>query len=432
MKLQTRLLRTSLTRLTHLTGVGLAHGLTLGAERIAGRPGAPAWLRTRVGRLSRAGLSGPERLRTLFEEMGGTFVKFGQMLALQPDLISLEYCNALFKLLDRVEPFSYSEVQRIWTEEIGRPPEDIFDSIDREPLATASVGQVHVAVYKGRKVAVKVQRPNVPTQFGSDIRMIMTMIRLIEGLRLSLLDWVVEPLTEFVGWTREELDYRYEARYGERVRRYAENNPAQEVPKVYSELTTRRTLVADFLDGSTLIAYLRAREAGDEVQVRRLEPQGFDRKRFAANVIDNFLGDAFTNGIYHADLHPANLLLLEGSAVGYIDFGITGVMSRHGRRHLVAMTLALAEGDMDLLLRAFSRSRRLPPGGRSHRFPPRPRSAGRGVVSGRARQPKNAGEFHSHHGRHADLVSPDPGLARTRHRQVHPFGHRHRRPGDAL
>lgn len=336
----------NLLRIGHIAAVLGRHGLAW----LLGKTGGPRFLRRR---LPPGELDGPERLRLVLEDLGGTFVKFGQMLALQPDIISIRYCNALFKLLDRVDPFPYSEVERIWTEEIGRPPEEVFERIERRPLATASVGQVHVAWYRGRKVAVKVQRPNVEFQFGSDIRMMLATMGLIRVLRLTFLEWLLEPTGEFIAWTREELDYRYEARYSERVRAFARDNPVQTVPAVYDELTTARTLVVEFLEGSTLIDYLRAREAGDEAEIRRLEPPGFDRKRFAANVIDNFLGDAFTNGLYHADLHPANLLILRDSVVGYIDFGITGVMSRHGRRHLVVMTLALAEGDMDRLHQEF-------------------------------------------------------------------------------
>ncbi len=299
--------------------------------------------------LPMAGLPAPERLRLMIEDLGGTYIKFGQMLALQPDILPIEYCNALFKLLDRVEPFSYAEVERIWREELGHSPEEAFDSFEREPLATASVGQVHVAMLRGVKVAVKVQRPKVEFEFGSDIRLMVAMIALIKGLRLKFLAWLIEPTTEFIGWTREEVDYRFEARYSEQMRANARTNPVQTVPPVYERYTSRRTLVVGFLEGVTLLEYLRARESGDEVLVRRLEPEGFDRKQFAANVIDNFLGDAFKNGIYHADLHPANLIILPDSIVGYIDFGITGVISRHARRHLVAMTLALAAGDMETL-----------------------------------------------------------------------------------
>jgi ubiquinone biosynthesis protein len=291
----------------------------------------------------------PERLRMMIEDLGGTYIKFGQMLALQPDILSIEYCNALFNLLDRVEPFPYSDVERIWLEEIGQTPEDVFDSFDRDPVATASVGQVHVAYLDGVKVAVKVQRPAVEFEFGSDIRLMVAMVAIIKRLKLKFLYWMIEPTTEFIGWTEEELDYRFEARYSEQIRSFAAFNPVQTVPPVFERYTTRRTLVVEYLEGVTLLQYLRAREDGDEVAIRRLEPEGFDRRKFAANVIDNFLGDAFKNGIYHADLHPANLIVLPGSIVGYIDFGITGVISRHARRHLVAMTLALAEGDMDAL-----------------------------------------------------------------------------------
>ncbi len=330
-------------RLTQLLRVLLRHGL---AHLLGGR--VQAWPRLAC-RLPMAGLAAPERLRMMIEDLGGTYIKFGQMLALQPDILPLEYCNALFKLLDRVEPFPYSDVRRICFEELGRAPEEIFDSFDREPLATASVGQVHVATLDGVKVAVKIQRPNVEFEFGSDIRLMVAMVAAIKWFHLSFLYWLIEPTTEFISWTREEVDYRYEARYSEQMRKNAILNSVQTVPPVFDRYTSRRTLVVGFLEGVTLLKYLRAREVGDEVAVRRLEPAGFDRKKFAANIIDNFLGDAFKNGIYHADLHPANLIILPNSVVGYIDFGITGVISRHGRRHLVAMTLALAAGDMDTL-----------------------------------------------------------------------------------
>ncbi|MCP3963357.1 MAG: AarF/ABC1/UbiB kinase family protein [bacterium] len=338
-----KLLRHNLRRLSQILWVLFRHGCAhLLSRRERVWPPLERWL-------PQIGLSGPVRLRVLLEDLGGTYIKFGQMLALQPDILSVETCNALFDLLDRVESFPYSEVERIWVEEIGRPPEEVFDSFEREPVATASVGQVHVAFLDGAKVAVKVQRPDAEFEFGSDIRLMVTMIAVIRRLRLKFLYWLIEPTTEFIAWTREELDYRFEARYSEQMRMNAAANPVQSVPPVFERYTTRRTLVVEYLEGVTLLKYLRAREDGNEVAIRRLEPAGFDRRQLAANVIDNFLGDAFRNGIYHADLHPANLIILPDNVVGYIDFGITGVISRHARRHLVAMTLALAEGDMDTL-----------------------------------------------------------------------------------
>jgi len=337
-------LMTSAQRLVVIARACLRHSLAYALSRRA----PPL-----ASRLKIRDLDGPQRLRHAFEDVGGTFIKFGQMLALQPDILSVAYCNALFKLLDRVEPFPWEDVDRIVREELGAPPEEIFERIERAPLATASVGQVHVAWLAGQKLAIKVQRPNVQTEFRSDVRLMVTTIRVIRTLRLRFLNWLVEPMEEFVSWTEEELDYRHEARYGEQLRLNARDNPVQHVPRVLMELTTPRTLVVEFLDGVTLLDYLRAQEQGDEVLLARLENRGFDRTRFAANVIDNFLGDCFRHGLYHADLHPANLMILDDNVVGYIDFGITGAMSSYSRRHLVSMTLALAQGDPDTLYREF-------------------------------------------------------------------------------
>lgn len=338
----------SLRRLAHVARVAGRHGL--GA--LAARAG---WRRPASARLD-----GPERLRVMLEELGGSFVKLGQMLALQPDILPLAYCDALFDLLDRIEPFPWEEAERVFVAELGRRPEEVFERFDRAPVATASVGQVYVARLDGEKVAVKIQRPRAEDELGSDVRLIVVLMGLIRRLRLRRLEWLLEPLGEFVAWTEEELDFRFEARYAERLRRRAEAGPIpeariQKVPKVWSALTTRRTLVAEWIEGPSLLELLRAGERGDETLARRLAAEGFDRQRFAAHVIDNFLHDAFQRGVYHADLHPANLLVLPGNVVGYVDFGITGVMSRFGRRRLVEMTLALAGGDLAALMRSYVR-----------------------------------------------------------------------------
>jgi ubiquinone biosynthesis protein len=312
----------------------------------------PTERRRRIARrfprlLPRPEASGPERLRMALEEAGGTFIKLGQMLALQPDILSLEYCNALFKLLDRVEPFPYEAVERTFVEELGRPPEEVFDRFERESFAAASIGQVHRATLDGRLLAVKVRRPSVETDFAGDIRLMVWMVKTVRVLRLRRLQWLIEPLSEFIGWTREELDYRNEARYMERLRLNAADNPKERIPAVVGELSGSRILVADFLDGPPVIDYVRSLETGDQLTPRRLAAAGFDADTFARAIIDNFLGDAFRHGLFHADLHPANLLILPGNVVGYVDFGITGVLSVYSRRHLIAMTLAYTRGDLE-------------------------------------------------------------------------------------
>ncbi|MFY9826224.1 MAG: AarF/UbiB family protein [Thermoanaerobaculia bacterium] len=344
-----RVLSANLRRLSWIVRVLIAHLLSFQLR---------AWL-PRLPRLARrlppGDLPPPERLRMILEELGGTFLKLGQMLALQPDILPLEFCDALFNLMDRVPPFPYERVEETVRRELGASPGELFDEFDRRPLATASIGQVHAASRKGQMLAVKVQRPSVEAEFRGDIRLMQGGIRLIRWLRIRRLEWLVEPLTEFVSWTREELDYRYEARYMERLRANARENPCERVPAVFADLCSRRILTAELLSGITVLDYLRALDRRDEVTLARVRAGGFEPNGFARNIIDNFLGDAFRHGMFHADLHPANLMILPDNVVGYIDFGITAVLSAYSRRHLVSLTFAYTRGDLDAMCTAFFR-----------------------------------------------------------------------------
>jgi len=340
---------TGLLRLVHVFVVIARHLLSLALSALAER--CPPVAR----RFAYARVPGPVRFRMVLEDLGGSFIKLGQMLALQPDILSLEYCDALYDLLDRVKPFGYDAVEQIFIDELGRRPDEIFDRFERQPFAAASVGQVHVAWLSGRKVAVKVQRPTVRQDFEGDMRLMTAAIRIVTHLRLRSLAWVVDPMREFIAWTCEELDYRNEARYMVLLRRNAAGQPQERVPEVFWSLTSRRTLVAEFLAGPTAISYLRARESGDDVLRQRMRRSHLDVSAFAEHVIENFLTDSFRHGLFHADLHPANLLILPEGSVGYVDFGITGVLSRYSRRHLVTLTLALLRGDLDAMCASFYR-----------------------------------------------------------------------------
>ena len=337
---------TNLARIAHIAAILMRHG---GGYLLSVLVRHCHWLRPLCPRP----VHGPARLRMAFEELGGAFIKFGQMLALQPDILSLEYCNGLFDLLDRVPALPYGEVERVFEEEIGRKPCQVFDFFDLEPLATASVAQVHTARLNGKKLAVKVQRPSVDHDFVADIRLMAGAIRLIRALHLKPLRWLIEPMSEFIAWTREELDFRREASYMRRLRQNARDNPHERVPTLVEEFVTRRTLVMEFLPGITVLSYLRALECGDEGVIRRLEESGFDSHKVASHIVDNFLGDVFEHGLFHADLHPANLIILPGNMVGYIDFGISGTISAYSRQNLIALTLAYTSADLPGMCRAF-------------------------------------------------------------------------------
>lgn len=306
-------------------------------------------------------LSEPERLRSILEEMGGSMIKLGQMLAFQPDLLPMEYCDALRDLLDRVQPVDTAEIEKVIEDELGRPSAEAFEYFDPEPLASASIGQVHTAVlHDGTKVAVKIQRPEAATAFAGDLLWMRGLVRAITFFRWRRLEWLVEPFGEFMEWTAEELDYHCEARHMKALRSQQEQGAqskqgTQWVPIVFDELTTRRLLVMEFLDGVTLVAFLRAMEDGDEITLRRAYQAGYRPEIFARNLVDNFIEQVFVHGYYHADLHPANLVIQPGNTVGYLDFGITGRLSTYARHNLVAMTRATATGDMDTKLDAMFR-----------------------------------------------------------------------------
>jgi len=337
----------NLRRLIHIISVVTGHALAYISR---------GWLNRLplVGRkLPAADLTGPVRLRTILEELGGTFIKLGQMMSLQPDVLSFAYCNALYDLLDRVAPFDFEQVEQIFIKELGRPPGDIFEVFSENPIATASIGQVHLARLKGRKIAVKIQRPEVDTDFMGDIRLMKAAINFIKRIHLTALYWLIEPISEFISWTQEELDYQHEARYMEHLRKDARGNSHERIPMVYWRYTTRRLLVMEFLEGITLIDFLRNMDTDNQLHKRRLKEMNFEPNQFARNIIDNFLGDTFRYGLFHADLHPANLIILPNNTVGYVDFGITGVLSHYSRKELVSLTLAYTRGDLDSMCMAF-------------------------------------------------------------------------------
>jgi ubiquinone biosynthesis protein len=302
---------------------------------------------------ARTAVPGPQRLRILFEQLGGTLLKFGQMLALQPDILPFKYCDALFDLMDRIQPVPWRGLEKVFVAETGKLPREVFESFDERPLATASVAQVHLATLNGQKVAVKIQQPGVELKFASDTRLIGIAILVIRKLHLRPLYWLIDPMREFMSWTSEELDFRIEARYLQRVRDICKDSAQARVPKIFWNVTTRRILTTQYLEGVSVLDYLRARASGDQRTLDRVAFSAFDPDAFARNAIENFLTTAFRSGVFHADLHPANLFIMPGSAVGYIDFGITGVLSAHARQRLIELTLAYARADLDGLATAF-------------------------------------------------------------------------------
>ena len=203
-------------------------------------------------------LPGPVRLRRALEELGGTWLKLGQTLALRFDILPPAYCHELFGLLNQVAPFPYGEVERIVRSELGRDIEDVFASFEREPFGAASIGQVHGAVLpSGQRVAVKVQRPGVAGQFATDISLMYRVAGLFDLTRAFGGTRTRDVIDEFARWTRDELDYMVEATNAETMRANTRDAETERNPAVHHRYTTSRVLTAERLDGILVVDVIR-------------------------------------------------------------------------------------------------------------------------------------------------------------------------------
>jgi ubiquinone biosynthesis protein len=300
--------------------------------------------------------TGPVRLRRGLETLGGGWGKLGQLLALRFDLLPEAYCLELFALLNRVEPFPYPEVERVIREELGRDTGELFQSFDTEPFGSASIGQVHGAVLPdGRRVAVKVQRPGIGALLMCDIALMRRAAALVDSTRLLGATRTREIVDELARWTREELDYAVEAANAIEIRAYIRDAGTEVAPEIHLDRSSRRVLTAERLDGVPLVDIIRELRADREGTRQRLKAAGHDLDEAAANVVWNFLGQVYATGVFHGDLHPANILLLDGSRIGYVDFGIVGRIPPEVQQSLGDYARSLFGGDaedaVDQLLR---------------------------------------------------------------------------------
>src|SRR3989344_5879132 len=191
------------------------------------------------------------RLRKTLERLGPTFIKFGQVLSVRPDLVPISYSKELEKLQDRVEPFPFEKVKEIVEKELGKKISELFRSFEKEPIASASISQVHKAVLKtGEKVAVKVQRPDVRKIMETDTEIMFYFAKLLEKYSEKLKDYrPVRIVSEFKQWTEKELDFRLEARNAMRFYENFRGSKTIYIPKVYNGWTSERVLTLEFIEG---------------------------------------------------------------------------------------------------------------------------------------------------------------------------------------
>ncbi len=281
-------------------------------------------------------------LRELLEDLGPTFVKFGQLLSTRPDLLPPDIIAELRALQDDVRAFPYEDVERVISEDLGLSVERLFLEFDERPIAAASIGQVHRAVLpNGHVVAVKVQRPDAPRQIEEDLSLLYQAARLARE-RVRALDFIDARalVDEFARSIRQELDYRHEARNAQSFFGDFAGDPHVQVPRVYWSYTRARVLTLEYLVGTQL---------GDiDLSSYTLE----QRRRLAYLVAETWMTMIFRNGFFHGDPHPANVLVLgRPDRIGLVDFGLAGKLTDEDMSRLTRLFIDAAAENVDVLPR---------------------------------------------------------------------------------
>lgn len=316
-------------RYTEVVRIASRHGLALGFR------GLSRHARDREERTARA-------LRQTLEEAGVTFVKLGQMLSTRSDLLPAAYIRELSRLQSEVQPEPWDRIRQALDRELGKPALDVFSHVDHAPLAAASVAQVHTATlgpvgpdHTRRDVVLKIQRPSALEQVGLDISIIEQLARWLErtapwARRLG----AVALARGFAASLTEELDYRVEAE-NTRALAHAVRGEELRVPQVHEELSTERLLVMERVHGVPL------GRAGE--QLAALNPVA--RRSLARTLLRATIGQLTVDGVFHADLHPGNVLLCEDGRLALLDFGAVGRLESGSRRALASLLFAVEADD---------------------------------------------------------------------------------------
>ncbi|HSD00638.1 MAG TPA: AarF/UbiB family protein [Casimicrobiaceae bacterium] len=279
----------------------------------------------------------PDQLADDLEAMGPTFVKLGQLLSSRPDLLPEPYLKALSRLQDDVKPFPYEQVEEIVASELGVRISKAFARFDRQPIAAASLGQVHAAALRdGRPVVVKVQRPDITAQIADDFEILTELAEFLEGhTDLGRRYRILNMLEEFRIALRHELDYEHEARNLLAVGANLRDFPRIDVPQPITDYSSRRVLTMD---------YVRGRKVTAIGPLARLEIQGAE---LADELFRAYLKQVLVDGLFHADPHPGNVFLTEDRHIALLDLGMVGQTTPRMRDNLLKILLAISDAKSD-------------------------------------------------------------------------------------
>ncbi len=281
--------------------------------------------------------SGPERIRLMLQQLGPTYVKIGQMAASRADLLPAAWVTELSKLQSEAAPFSWEDATLMIQGELGKPPEELYASIDHEPFAAASTAQVHRAtLHDGTLVAVKVQRPRIVAKTKADLGVIQELASVAER-RVGMARKVGARgmVDEFAAGVLKELDYRNEAYHALRLADGMQRFPQIHIPRVYPELSGERVLTMEFVKGIKIS------------KVDELQAAGLDTAALGSVFIRAIIKQVLIDGFFHGDPHPGNVLAdPEANTIVFLDLGLVGQLDRQQRLDLLGLIFAIRGVDI--------------------------------------------------------------------------------------
>lgn len=284
--------------------------------------------------------SRPMRMRRVLEELGPTYIKLGQILATRPDLIPPEWCEEFRNLQDKVAAVDFEEIHNILATEFPGRLDTLFSDIEEEPLAAASMAQVHRATLaNGDDVVLKVLRPGTRNLVEEDMALLEWLAQFVESYFSNLGYSPVAVAAEFSRELTKEMNFLQEALATNRLRRYFQDDPDISFPKVYRETSTRNVLTLEEIKGRPL----------SSVDPKTLTPK--ERRRIVANGTNAVFKQCLRYGFFHADPHPGNIFLLPGGKLCFIDCGMTGHLDKNTAEQLIDLVAAIIQGDNNKLCR---------------------------------------------------------------------------------
>ena len=335
-----RLSRAELRRYGHVIAVLARYGFDDILYRLNAKYDVP-WRDKVFKRKNRdiRNLSTPQRVRLVLQELGPTYIKFGQILSGRSDLLPEDFIKELSSLQDDVPPFPFQDVKTIIEGQLGRPLGELYSEFEEKPSGAASLAQVHHATTKaGEDVAVKVQRPGLEEVIDADIRVLRRLAALAERHLPEFAFY--EPVAlvdDFAVSIHHEMDFVREGRSADGFRKFFEDDETAHVPKVYWDLTTTKVLTLEFIHGIKVS------------ELARLEAAGLDRKIIASNGANILLKEIFELYKFHADPHPGNLFVLEDNVIAPVDYGMTGRLDEQRVDQLGVIVAAIVDKDVGVM-----------------------------------------------------------------------------------